>query len=77
MSALGASGLIQAAARYLAKQGEGTMLLSLDEKGEWSCALTFGREAPDSPMAGGAAYGFGPTVDDALVEALTECGVST
>lgn len=34
----------------------------------------FGREAPDSPMAGGAVYGASDTLDAALHEALEEAG---
>lgn len=39
-----------------------------DENGDWIAASEFGREAPDSPMAGGAAYGAGDTADEALVQ---------
>lgn len=42
--------------------------------GDWSAALEWGREAPDSPMVGAAAYGLGDTVEDALRAALDEAG---
>lgn len=38
----------------------------------WTAAVVTGREAADSPMAGGAAYGMGPTPHDALAEALAD-----
>jgi hypothetical protein len=38
--------------------------------GMWVCSMEFGREAPDSPMAGGAGYGFGGTWEEAVDEAL-------
>lgn len=39
---------------------------------EWMFASTFGREAPDSPMAGGAAYGADDEVTNAIEEALKD-----
>lgn len=39
---------------------------------EWSIHMEFGREAEDSPMAGGAAYGMGDTLEEALNQALKD-----
>lgn len=43
-----------------------------DKAGDWSVSAQFGREAPDSPMAGGALYGYGSTPQDAIQEALND-----
>lgn len=40
----------------------------------WRVGLVFGQEADDSPMAGGAAYGSGPSLQQALRAALDEAG---
>lgn len=40
----------------------------------WSIEMVWGSEAPDSPMAGAAAYGMGATLEEALVEACKDCG---
>lgn len=44
---------------------------------EWIAACEFGREAPDSDMAGGAAYGVAPTADEANAHVLREIGLPT
>jgi hypothetical protein len=36
------------------------------DSGEITASYEFGREAPNSPMYGGASYGVGDTVDEAL-----------
>lgn len=41
----------------------------------WLCGIEFGREAPDSPMAGSAAYGSGETPQWALQGALMKTGL--
>lgn len=38
----------------------------------WMVSVTFGHEAPDSPMAGGASYGHGITLTEALNEIREE-----
>lgn len=43
-----------------------------DDAGDWSVAVQFGREAEDSPMAGGALYGYGATAEAAVQEALDD-----
>lgn len=42
------------------------------EAGDWAIACEFGREAPDSPMSGGAAYGIDPDLETALAQALDD-----
>lgn len=44
---------------------------------EWIAACEFGQEAPDSDMAGGAAYGVAPTADEAIAHVLREIGLPT
>jgi hypothetical protein len=69
------------AQQFIEHQGAGQIVLTAsetpndNESPEWSCALTFGREAPDSDMAAGAAYGVDYTAEGALRAALAEAGV--
>lgn len=63
---------LSALQKNLADQG-GACTVSFDAQ-EWLCALVFGREAPDSDMAGGAAYGTGETLSEALRAALDQTG---
>lgn len=55
----------------------GALTLVLDEAGDWSASYVFGQEAEDSPMAGGAAYGYGPTADLTLGAIARDCGLLT
>lgn len=54
-------------------QGGGTLTVVLDEAGDWAAAYVFGREADDSPMAGGASYGVGASPYEALRMIVDEC----
>jgi hypothetical protein len=45
------------------------------ETKEWMAALEWGREAPDSPMAGAAAYGLAESPAVAVETALKDAGV--
>jgi hypothetical protein len=42
---------------------------------EWVVGYEFGREAPDSDMAGGAAYGMGPDLDSAVTQVTDQVGL--
>jgi hypothetical protein len=42
---------------------------------EWTVAIEMGREAHDSDMVGGAAYGVAESLSEALEAALSEAGV--
>lgn len=54
------------AVRTLVEQG-GRVVLAYDlDQGEWVAGVEFGREAPDSDMVAGAAYGVGQTAQQAL-----------
>lgn len=44
---------------------EGVLAIN-HRNGEWTVLMEFGREAEDSPMAGGALYGVGPSLREAL-----------
>lgn len=55
----------------LGEQG-GSLAINGEDDGEWIVAIEFGREADDSPMAGGAAYGAGSTMAEALDSAAKE-----
>jgi hypothetical protein len=39
-------------------------------------SVEFGREADDSDMVGGAAYGVGPTLEEALESVVADLGLS-
>lgn len=62
------------AANFVQERG-GAVALNVTDDGEWIAAITFGREAEDSDMAGGQAIGTGTTADEALRAALAEAGV--
>jgi hypothetical protein len=58
------------------KQHGGTFAVSYDPalRQGWTVAVEWGREAPDSPMAGAAAYGVGDNALGAIQAALDEAG---
>ena len=60
---------------YGKEQGEFSLTVALDATGDYSSALIFGREAPDSPMAGGASYGYGKSIPEALSQIIDECRI--
>lgn len=63
-------------AKYVTGHGGGSIAVGMDDQnGEWLASVIFGREAPDSPMAGGAAHGVG-TLGEALFQAASECGLT-
>lgn len=63
-----------AVAKFCA-ENEGTFALGIGEKGGWSAMLNFGREAPDSPMAGGSALGSGDTAEEAIDGVISEAKI--
>jgi hypothetical protein len=68
------------AEQFLIRQEGGQIVLSHNPEGgvgdKWHASLAFGREAPDSDMAAGVAYGMGTEASDALRTALSEAGES-
>lgn len=54
--------------------GGGAFTASVAEDGEWSTMAVFGREAEDSPMAGGASHGVGDSLAKCLDMMLRETG---
>jgi len=48
---------------------------TVDRKQGWLVGYEFGREAEDSDMAGGAAYGTGPDLDSAVAEVAEQIGI--
>ena len=65
---------LEAVAQGLESSGGGQLSFNYDGRGGWTVMCVFGREAPDSPMAGGVAIGCGVTAADALEGALDEAG---
>lgn len=45
-----------------------------DPEYDWSVMITWGQEAPDSPMAGAQALGSADFLNEAIAQALTEAG---
>lgn len=54
------------------EQNEGRLVISQTSKGEWVIGYEFGKEAEDSDMAGGAAYGIGPSLTMALNQTVQD-----
>lgn len=57
-----------------ARQSGDELQVSARESDPWVVGIEFGQEAPDSDMAGGAAYGMGDTMIEALQKAVDETG---
>lgn len=64
---------------YFEDQGVGQFAImrhpSKLDRTEWVVAFEFGRESPDSPMAGGAAYASSATIGGALDDIIIQCGL--
>jgi len=59
---------------HCAQEG-GTISFTELHNGDQIVGYEFGKEAPDSDMAGGAAYGRAPTLEGALCGVLADMGV--
>lgn len=67
------AGLLGRLERFMVATGGAQLALTYDSPADgWSVMLNFGREAPDSPMAGGSALGAAGTAAEALRQALDE-----
>lgn len=53
----------------------GPIILIRSGTGDFMASSEWGSEAPDSPMAGAAAYGLGESVEEALTQVLDQAGV--
>lgn len=65
-------------AAYVENAGEGFLGMAFrpkDGADRWVVTAEFGREAPDSPMVGGAAYGVAGDLREALEVAGSDCGL--
>jgi hypothetical protein len=63
---------------YLGEQeGGGVLLLhkSDDKTSPWMVSFEFGKEAEDSDMVGGAAYGAAETAEEAVKQVAAQCGL--
>lgn len=61
---------LESAFQIIDGEGGGRLLISKNEDGTWMVGMEWGKEAPDSPMAGAAAYGLENTLYEALESAL-------
>lgn len=61
--------------KFIERHGGGIGVMFNDGNHEWTVAVEFGREAADSDMAGGASYGIGESLDEALLTVRQELGL--
>lgn len=61
---------------YGKEQGEFSLTIARDATGDYSSAFIFGREDIESPMAGGASYGYGDSIPRVLDQIIEECGIT-
>lgn len=66
---------LAAIAKFCRERGGAFSLGYSDASGDWSAMLNFGREAPDSPMAGGSALGSGDTPEECLAGLIDEAKI--
>jgi hypothetical protein len=57
---------------HMKKQGVGQLVITLNDRGDWVIGYEFGKEAEDSPMAAGAAYGISPALNQALDQVTSD-----
>lgn len=57
---------------FVKHQEDGGQVTAAWDGAEWTLAVTWGKEAPDSDMAGAAAYGIAPTLQEAADKARRE-----
>lgn len=67
--------IMERLAKHVEQAGGGVFGMALRENGKWVVSAEFGREAPDSPMAGGAAYGLDKDLRRALETAAHDCRI--
>lgn len=63
--------LLRAVAAF-AQEHDATFGMSFTGRRGWLCSMTWGQEAPDSPMVGAASYGAGDTPFEALNQMARE-----
>lgn len=51
-----------------------SVVVSRSKSGIFATGAEWGQEAPDSPMAGAAAYGMGDTLAEAIATMVSEAG---
>jgi hypothetical protein len=70
----GTTRLLDVIARNLGETEGDLAIVYNPDRGEdaWNVSVMFGREAPDSPMAAGHAIATGPTLEDALRQAVDQ-----
>lgn len=59
-----------------AKYVDASVSIARTDEGEWLVMMNFGREAPDSPMAGGSALGADDSLTKAIEQALSDARVN-
>lgn len=70
--------LLEKLSEYVEKQESGSVAIGYNKDRDgsrWLVSVVFGREAPDSDMAGGAAHGLSEDLGEALAHAAGECGL--
>jgi len=69
--------MVEMILRYVEYLGGIVAFVRKDSDGtnEWVIAAEFGKEAEDSPMVGGGAYGSGPDLRVAVEQVASDCGL--
>lgn len=67
--------IMEALAGHVESAGEGIVAFAYRPGKGWVVQTEFGKEAEDSPMVGGAAYGTGEHLREALLPAARDCGL--
>jgi hypothetical protein len=67
--------MIERLAKHVEAAGEGVLGLAYRPGKGWLVQMEFGSEAPDSPMVGGAAYGIGEHLREAVLPAARDCRI--
>lgn len=67
--------MLELLARHVEKAGSGVLGVAYQGGKGWMVSAEFGEEEPGSEMVGGAAYGSGEDLREALLPAVRDCGI--
>lgn len=67
--------MLELLAEYVGDSGSGIVGLAYQGGKGWMVSAEFGEETPGSEMVGGAAYGSGEHLREALLPAVRDCGI--
>lgn len=67
--------MLERLAKHVEKAGSGIVGLAYKGGKGWMVSAEFGEETPGSEMVGGAAYGSGEALREAVLPAVRDCGI--